>query len=75
MRSSHPRFVLVVLAAAVFALGVGASQAQPAPTDAVTISMLAGIQQQPGWTVLISNFERVYHRQVDAILERFRQGA
>jgi len=50
-----------VMVTAVLSLGVGASQARPATTsDAVTISMLANFTHQPGWQVLIPNFERVY---------------
>jgi raffinose/stachyose/melibiose transport system substrate-binding protein len=52
--------VVAVLAGAVFALGVGASEARPAAGDQVTISMLALAPQQPAYQVLIPNFERVY---------------
>ena len=40
---------------------VGASQARPAGgSDAVTISMLASATSEPGYDVLIPNFERAY---------------
>jgi raffinose/stachyose/melibiose transport system substrate-binding protein len=44
---------------AVFALGVGASEAWPAGSDQLTISMLAngGVE---AWPVMVANFERVY---------------
>jgi raffinose/stachyose/melibiose transport system substrate-binding protein len=44
----------------VFALGVGASQARPARSDQVTISMLTHNDQEPGWSALIKNFESAY---------------
>jgi raffinose/stachyose/melibiose transport system substrate-binding protein len=52
--------MVVVFAAGVFALGVGASEARPAGSDQVTISMLANFTGQPGYPLLIANFERVY---------------
>jgi raffinose/stachyose/melibiose transport system substrate-binding protein len=54
------RLVVAVIAGTVLALGVGASVARPARSDQVTLNMLAVNLQQPGWQVLISNFERVY---------------
>jgi raffinose/stachyose/melibiose transport system substrate-binding protein len=42
------------------ALGVGASEARPARSDQVTISFLVSLGGQPGFSVLIPNFERVY---------------
>jgi raffinose/stachyose/melibiose transport system substrate-binding protein len=50
----------VALAGALFALGVGASEARPAGSDQVTISMVALGAAQPAYDVLISNFEHVY---------------
>jgi raffinose/stachyose/melibiose transport system substrate-binding protein len=49
-----------VLAGAVFALGVGASGARPAGSDQVTINFLAIAAFQPGFSVLIPNFESAY---------------
>jgi raffinose/stachyose/melibiose transport system substrate-binding protein len=54
------RVVVAVLAGAVFALGMGASEARPARSDQVTISMLFNTVSEPGWSVLISNFEHAY---------------
>jgi raffinose/stachyose/melibiose transport system substrate-binding protein len=54
------QFAVTVLAGAVFALGVGASEARPARSDQVTISMLALNTYEPGWSVLIPHFERAY---------------
>ena len=63
-RSHRPgrliRCVAAVLAAAAFTLAVGASDARPAKSDAVTINLLITTSTQPGWQVLIPNFERVY---------------
>jgi raffinose/stachyose/melibiose transport system substrate-binding protein len=59
-RVTWPRYGLAVLAGMVFALGVGASEAQPARSDQVTISLLANFNAQAGFEVLIANFERVY---------------
>ena len=54
MSSSPPRFMVVVLAGAVFALGLGVSAARPArQSGTVTISMLAIFTAQPGFDVLI----------------------
>jgi raffinose/stachyose/melibiose transport system substrate-binding protein len=41
-------------------LGLGAGDARPARNDTVTISLLAIANSQPGYDVLIPNFERVY---------------
>jgi raffinose/stachyose/melibiose transport system substrate-binding protein len=50
----------VVLIAAL-SLGIGASQARPAKTnDTITLRLLANFVGQPGYQVLIANFERVY---------------
>ena len=50
-----------VLAGGMFALGVGVSDVRPAEGNgAITISMLAVANGQPGYQVLIANFERVY---------------
>ena len=57
---SSRRLTFSVLATAVFALVIGASGARPAKSDAVTINMLITTSTQPGWQVLIPNFERVY---------------
>jgi raffinose/stachyose/melibiose transport system substrate-binding protein len=54
------RFSVALLVGAALSLGVGASDARPAKSDTVTISMLAYSNQQPGYGVLIPNFERVY---------------
>jgi len=53
--------VVQVLAGAVFALGVGASEARSErAAGQITISMLAGTGAQPSFEVLIANFERAY---------------
>jgi raffinose/stachyose/melibiose transport system substrate-binding protein len=44
----------------VFALGLGASEARPAGSDHVTISMLALQNAQTAYDALISNFEHAY---------------
>jgi raffinose/stachyose/melibiose transport system substrate-binding protein len=54
------RFVVAVLAVGMLALGVGLSQAIPARGSGVTVDMLAVANGQPGYEVLIANFERVY---------------
>jgi raffinose/stachyose/melibiose transport system substrate-binding protein len=54
------RLLIAPLAGAVFALGVGASEARPARSGQVTISMLATYLYKPGYDVLVPNFERVY---------------
>jgi raffinose/stachyose/melibiose transport system substrate-binding protein len=54
------RVAVVALAGAVFALGVGASEARPARSDQITLSMFALGSYQMGWNVLIANFERAY---------------
>jgi raffinose/stachyose/melibiose transport system substrate-binding protein len=58
--SRKPRFAVAVLAGIVLALGLGASAARPARSDQVTISLVQLTQAQPGFSVVISNFERVY---------------
>jgi raffinose/stachyose/melibiose transport system substrate-binding protein len=52
--------VVALLAAALFALEVGAGEARPAGSDQVTITMLMNGVTEPGYRVLIANFERVY---------------
>jgi raffinose/stachyose/melibiose transport system substrate-binding protein len=54
------RLAGALLAGVWFALGVGASGARPAGSDQVTISLLLQLSSQPGWDVVISNFEHVY---------------
>jgi raffinose/stachyose/melibiose transport system substrate-binding protein len=54
------RFGVAAVVAAVCALGIGASGARPAGSDQVTITMLVNQPPQPGYQVLIANFERVY---------------
>jgi raffinose/stachyose/melibiose transport system substrate-binding protein len=49
-----------VACSSLVALGAGASAARPSGSDQVTLSMIANIQGQPDYTVLIANFERVY---------------
>jgi raffinose/stachyose/melibiose transport system substrate-binding protein len=44
----------------VFALALGVSQARPAGSDQITITMLAFTTNEPAFQVLIPNFERVY---------------
>jgi raffinose/stachyose/melibiose transport system substrate-binding protein len=44
----------------VFGLGLGASSARAAESDQVSITMLAIATVEPGYQVLIANFERVY---------------
>jgi raffinose/stachyose/melibiose transport system substrate-binding protein len=50
----------VVVCSLLAVLGVGASEARPARSDQVTITMLVNQPPQPGYQVLIANFERVY---------------
>ncbi len=57
---SPSRAALAVLASGAFALGLGASDARPAKTTTVTISMLALANYESAYDVLIPNFERVY---------------
>jgi raffinose/stachyose/melibiose transport system substrate-binding protein len=57
--SPRVRFAGIAVAVAVFVLGVGASEARPARSDQVTISMLS-VGSMPAWQVLVPNFERVY---------------
>jgi raffinose/stachyose/melibiose transport system substrate-binding protein len=52
--------LVALLAAALLALGIGAGEARPAGSDQVTITMLVNQPPQPGYQVLIPNFERVY---------------
>jgi raffinose/stachyose/melibiose transport system substrate-binding protein len=40
--------------------GLGASDARPGRSDTITLNMLAFGNQQPGYGILIPNFERVY---------------
>jgi raffinose/stachyose/melibiose transport system substrate-binding protein len=57
------RLVVTLLAGVTFAAGslvFGASDARPAQAATVTINILDTINNQPGWDVLIANFERVY---------------
>jgi ABC-type glycerol-3-phosphate transport system substrate-binding protein len=50
-----------------FALAVGAGEARPAGSDQVTITMLVNATAQPGYQVLIANFEGAYPNiKVDA---------
>jgi raffinose/stachyose/melibiose transport system substrate-binding protein len=49
-----------LLAFAVFALALATGEARPAGNDQVTITMLVNQPPQPGYQVLIPNFERVY---------------
>jgi raffinose/stachyose/melibiose transport system substrate-binding protein len=49
-----------LLGCALVALGLGTSEARPAGSDQVTITMLVNAPPQPGYQVLIPNFERVY---------------
>jgi raffinose/stachyose/melibiose transport system substrate-binding protein len=51
---------LTVALTAVVALALGASDARPARSDQVTITMLVNTPPQPGYQLLIPNFERVY---------------
>ena len=48
-----------MIAGAVFALGLGASEARPAAADQVTISMLT-TGGTAAWQVLVANFERYF---------------
>jgi raffinose/stachyose/melibiose transport system substrate-binding protein len=59
---SGRRWKPAVLAAcsSLVVLAVGASEARPAHSDQVTISMVANITGEAGYTLLIPNFERVY---------------
>jgi raffinose/stachyose/melibiose transport system substrate-binding protein len=58
--SPRVRFAGIAVLAAVFALGAGASDARPTRSDQVTLTMLANVNKQPAYDVLIPNFERVY---------------
>jgi raffinose/stachyose/melibiose transport system substrate-binding protein len=51
---------VVAAAVVVFGLGLGASEARPAGSDQVTITLMANGPPQSGYQVLIPNFERVY---------------
>jgi raffinose/stachyose/melibiose transport system substrate-binding protein len=51
---------VIAVVGAVVALGLGASEARPARSDQVTISMFALSVYEPGWSVLIKNFEHWY---------------
>jgi raffinose/stachyose/melibiose transport system substrate-binding protein len=57
-----------IVIAAALSFGIGASGARPATrSDTVTINMLANYVGQPGYTVLIANFEHAYPNiKVDA---------
>jgi raffinose/stachyose/melibiose transport system substrate-binding protein len=54
------RAAIAVGVAVAFALGVGASEARPAGSDQVTITMMVNAPEEPGYQVLIPNFERAY---------------
>ena len=55
------------------AVGVGGSDARPARTAAITISVLATNTQKPGLEVVNANFERVYPNiKIDATYPAFR---
>jgi raffinose/stachyose/melibiose transport system substrate-binding protein len=58
--SPRVRLAGIAVAAAVFALAVGASGARPAGSDQVTISMAALGTYKLAWSVLIANFEHAY---------------
>jgi raffinose/stachyose/melibiose transport system substrate-binding protein len=45
---------------AVFALGFASAEARSGASDSITIDMLAYFTEQPGYSLLIPNFERVY---------------
>ena len=60
LRGAQPHAAVAIVACAILALVIGASEARPAGSDAVTISMVVTTSTQPGWQVLIPNFERVY---------------
>jgi raffinose/stachyose/melibiose transport system substrate-binding protein len=70
-RRHRTRVLVVVLAAAgMLVVGVARSAADPAKSDAITISMLALNTQRPGFDVLNANFERVYPNiKIDAIYQ------
>jgi raffinose/stachyose/melibiose transport system substrate-binding protein len=57
---TRARLLIAVLTGAVFALGVSASEARPARSDQVTISMLAHGSQEVGWNALLKSFESAY---------------
>jgi raffinose/stachyose/melibiose transport system substrate-binding protein len=54
------RFACVAVALAALLLPVEGSTARPSAKSTVTLNMLAFNTQQPGFSVLIPNFERVY---------------
>jgi raffinose/stachyose/melibiose transport system substrate-binding protein len=58
--SPRVRLAAIAVATAVFALGVGASEARPAGRATVTLNLLAYILYKPAFDVLVPNFERVY---------------
>jgi raffinose/stachyose/melibiose transport system substrate-binding protein len=49
-----------LLAATLIALSLGAGDGRPAQNDQMTVTMLATSTSEPGYSVLIANFERVY---------------
>jgi raffinose/stachyose/melibiose transport system substrate-binding protein len=58
--SPRVRLAGIAVALVVFALAVGASEARPAGSDQVTITMLAQDNSQTAYDALIANFERAY---------------
>jgi raffinose/stachyose/melibiose transport system substrate-binding protein len=66
-RRRRPTAVSALVACVVLTLGLSTSEARPARSDQVTITMLANATVQPGYQVLIANFERAYPNiRVDA---------
>jgi raffinose/stachyose/melibiose transport system substrate-binding protein len=60
-RYGVPRAIAGLALLGLLTIGVGASAARTdAQSDTVTISMLITINSQPGWDVLIPNFQRAY---------------
>jgi raffinose/stachyose/melibiose transport system substrate-binding protein len=58
--SAATRVAVLAAVCVLFALTLGASQARPAGSGSVTITLLAFTTNEPAFQVLIPNFERVY---------------
>jgi raffinose/stachyose/melibiose transport system substrate-binding protein len=58
MRRRQAKLAAIAALAAVVVVPAGPAQGRP--SDSVTISMLAYFTEQPGYSLLVANFERVY---------------
>ena len=54
------RRVKLGMVLAVLVIAIAAGGAQPARTSPITISMISTAGAQPGFSVLVANFERVF---------------